>query len=159
MSVLFIIGPKRTLAMSHKSRWVRRRTDRRTDAWPLHYAFRYGCGQRKKHNYRVDMRMFCQCHQVTLASWLVAIIHRRIADIIPVITCKTSIVMSAYLSSYLIHDCLPARSSEIVTVCTANGASVVDQLLCFFSRKLTDVQLSFCQNLLAFSVVFLSKQN
>jgi len=49
MSVLLIVGPKWTLAASHtdpgESRWVlpTGQTDKRTDARPLHCAFR---GQR-----------------------------------------------------------------------------------------------------------------
>jgi len=46
MSVLLIVGPKCTLAASHAAPWwvtvsmPTRRTNRRTDAGPLHYAFR-----------------------------------------------------------------------------------------------------------------------
>jgi len=54
MLVLLIVGPKCTLAASHAASWrvtvsmLTGQTNRRTEARPLHYAFRYGIGQRNK---------------------------------------------------------------------------------------------------------------
>jgi len=51
VSVLLTVGPKCTLAASHAAPGIvtvsmsTGQTDRRTDARPLHYAFRYGRGQ------------------------------------------------------------------------------------------------------------------
>ena len=54
---LLIVGPKCTLAASHVAPWwvtvsmPTRQTDGRMDAKPLHYAFRYGRGQRNNFKY------------------------------------------------------------------------------------------------------------